>query len=133
MKGGWLALCVDSQAVPYQALSLFSAKFLSRHATGETHCSIAPSYITAKKINNSFHVRPAFRLSHDPKARLVVSSQFVWSNAIICSSVIVSLILTLMQCPALFFLCVTVTSLAVSYICSVILSQLTCPPLPHPL
>lgn len=104
MKGGWFALCVDSRAVPYQAPSLFSAKFLSRHATGETHCSIAPpSHITAKKINNSFHVGSAFRLSHDPKARLVVSYQFVSSNAIICSSVIISLTLTLAQCPAWFF------------------------------
>lgn len=103
MKGGWFTLCVDSRAVPHQAPSLFSAKFLSRHATGETHCSIAPPHITAKKINNSFHVRSAFRLSHDPKARLVVSYQFVWSNAIICSSVIIALILTLTQCPAWFF------------------------------
>lgn len=103
MKGRWLALCVDSRAVPYQAPSLFSAKFLSRHATGETHCSIAPSYITAKKINNSFHVGSALRLSHDPKARLVVSYQSVSSSAIICSSVIISLTLTLRQCPAWFF------------------------------
>lgn len=119
MKGGGLTLCVDSRAVPHQAPSLFSAKFLSRHATGETHCSIAPP-ITAKKINYSFHVRSAFRLSHDPTARLVVSYQFVWSNAIICSSGIISLILTLTQCPAWFFLCMTLASLAVS------------PPVPYP-
>lgn len=98
MLCAWIAELFRTRPRAFSPLSSYQGTQLERLT--------APSprpHITAKKINNSFHVGSAFRLSHDPKARLVVSYQFVSSNAIICSSVIISLTLTLAQCPAWFF------------------------------